>query len=209
MTIDSKLITYNDLERLYNSGKSMFEISQIYGCSPNKVVYWMRKYNISRRSRSDSAYVKQNPLGDPFKIKTRLAKADAFLYGLGLGIFWGEGSKSPQISSLRVANTDPDLIRTFRDFLVTIYGLSEKRFSYSIVCFNDIGPDVARAYWASQLKILPERFGKITTIPVQGKGTYRKKSQYGVCTIQGNNVKLQKLVFEQIDKIRRKYMKVA
>ncbi len=183
----------------------MVEIAKILKCSPNKIVYWMNKYNFKRRSYSEASYVKQNPNGDPFKIKTTLTKEETFLYGLGLGIFWGEGNKSSNIPSLRVANTDPGLIKVFLNFLKLIYGLSNERFSYSIVCFNDIDPETSRSYWANQLRISPTRFGKITVIPKQGKGTYKKKSQYGVCTVQGNNSKLSKLVFDQIERLRNKY----
>jgi len=49
--------------------------------------------------------IKYNPNGDPFEIKTNLDKGEQFLKGLGLGIYWGEGTKT-SIHSLRVANTD-------------------------------------------------------------------------------------------------------
>jgi hypothetical protein len=194
-----------NLKSLYDSGKSMTEISSILKVSPNKVVYWMKKFNIKRRTHSQAAYIKQNPEGDPFKIKTNLSKNDIFLYGLGIGIYWGEGNKNPKIPSLRVANTDPHLIRIFLRFLEDIYGLNKNRFSYSIVSFNDADPEVARSYWAKELKIPPEKFGKITIIPKQGKGTYKKKSQFGVCTVQGNNSKLRRLVINKVEEIKKIY----
>lgn len=192
----------DNLSKLYRSGMSMMEISKMVHSSPSKVVYWMKKYNIKRRSHSEAAYMKQNPNGDPFKIKTKLTKNDYFLYGLGIGIYWGEGNKNPKIPSLRVANTDPALIRAFILFLKSIYGLSETRFSYSIVCFNDVDPEMARAYWAKELKINPKRFGKITIIPKLGTGTYKKKSLFGVCTVQGNNSKLRNLVTQKVDSLK-------
>jgi hypothetical protein len=198
-------IDKSELKKLYSLGMSMAEISQKYKCSIHKVVYWMRKYGILRRNHSESSYLKHNPDGDPFKIKTSLTTEDVFLLGLGIGIYWGEGNKTLEVSALRVANTDPDLIRTFLRFLSEIYGLDKKRFSYSIVCFNDVNPEDSRKYWSNELKISPEKFGKITIIAKQGKGTYRKKSRYGVCTVQGNNVKLKKIVFDEIQKIRDKY----
>lgn len=165
----------------------------------------MKKYKIKRRSHSEASYIKQNPNGDPFRIKKNLTKDETFLYGLGLGIYWGEGNKNPTIPSLRVANTDPNLIKVFLAFLKSIYGLNENRFSYSIVCFNDVNPEKARAYWAKELRIPPQKFGKITTIPKQGNGTYKRKSKFGVCTAQGNNSKLRKLVSAKIEKLKNKY----
>ena len=183
----------------------MTEISKILKVSPNKVVYWMKKFNLERRTHSQAAYIKQNPKGDPFEIKHNLSKDDIFLYGLGVGIYWGEGNKNPKIPSLRVANTDPYLIKTFLYFLRHIFGLNKNRFSYSIVCFNDVDPKKARSYWAKELKIPPKKFGKITIIPKQGKGTYKRKSQFGVCTVQGNNSKLRKLVSDKVEELKRTY----
>jgi hypothetical protein len=72
-----------DLEKLYKSGLSMFEIAAKLKCSTHKIVYWMNKYNLQRRSLSDALYVKLNPNGDPFKIKKIINQDEKFLYGLG------------------------------------------------------------------------------------------------------------------------------
>lgn len=202
-----KSITKSELKqirKLYNSGKSISETAKILNISPSKTIYWMKKLNINRRNHSDAAYIKQNPLGDPFKIKglTKMNNSEMFLYGLGIGIYWGEGNKAPKCGSLRVTNSDPGLIRVFLKFIKKIFQLEDKRFSFSIVSFNDVDPEIARNYWSKELKISPERFGKITIIPTQGKGTYKKKSRYGVCTAQGNNIKLRKLIIDKIDELR-------
>lgn len=178
----------------------MMEISHILECSPNKVVYWMKKYSIERRSRSEAIYLKQNPNGDPFKIKDRMSPDDKVLYGLGIGIFWGEGTKVAP-NSVRVANTDPNILKIFIKFLQQICGLKKGKIRYSIVSFNDTDPEIARSYWSKELKISPEKFGKITVIPKQGKGTYKKKSQFGVCTIHVGNTKLKSWIMKQMQSV--------
>lgn len=110
----------------------------------------------------------------------------------------GEGTKvTPH--SLRVTNTNPELIKVYRKFLLEICGLRKDKITYSIICFNDTAPDTARLYWAKKLMISPGKFGKITQIPKQGKGTYKKKSQFGVCTIQASNIKLKTWLISQLD----------
>ena len=75
------------LETLYiNEGLSMMEIAKKLDCSPNKIVYWMSKYDIKRRSISDSDYRRCNPNGDPFNIKHIETIQDAELLGMGLGL---------------------------------------------------------------------------------------------------------------------------
>ena len=190
-----------NLERLYKSGKSMAEMGIILGCSQHKIAYWLSKHGIARRNRSDANYLKYNPDGDPFKIKHDLNSSEMFLYGLGLGIYWGEGAKTSKYS-LRVSNTDVGIIKAFRQFLLNVCGLKLNKITYSIISFNDVDSNVARGYWSKQLGILPEKFGKITIIPKQGKGTYKKKSAFGVCTLQVSNIKLRKWMMKELELLK-------
>lgn len=187
-----------ELNNLYHCGKSMAEIAKKLDCSIHKIVYWMDKYKIKRRSPSNAAYVKANPNGDPFRIKYNLTPGDKFLFGIAIGLYLGEGNKVTQ-TSLRIANSDPKILKLFILFLHNICRLDPKRISASIVCFNDTDPEMTRTYWANQLSISSKKFGKITQIPTQGKGTYRRKSKFGVCTIQANNVKLSKWFRKQLE----------
>lgn len=191
-------ISKEELERAYKSGKSMWEISQGLGCSVHKVVYWMNKYDIARRTWSEASYVKLNPGGDPFLIKQELTFFDQFLLGLGLGIYFGEGEKVSR-HGIRVANTNVKLIKTFRAFLEEICGVSREKIKYSIICFNDTTPSVASNYWSKELGISNDKFGKIVQIPPQGKGTYKRKSLYGVCTISVSNIKLKQWLMSQLE----------
>ena len=176
----------------------MQEISDKLDWKHGKVVYWMRKFNIPRRSRSEATYVKLNPNGDPFKIKNKLNKEEIELRGIGLGIYWGEGDKSPNNTSVRIGNTDPFLIKKFREFLRKIYQAKEEKFSYGLILFNDIKESKAVNFWRKHLGIKRKQLGKITIIPPQGKGTYKKKSKYGVLTIGFTNKKLKEQILGEI-----------
>ncbi len=193
-------ILKDSLENLYSSGSSMSEIAKKLKCSPHKVVYWMNKYGIKRRTLSEAIYLKSNPNGDPFKIRDNLSNEEKFLYGLGLGIYWGEGDKRTK-NAIRLTNTDPELIKTFTKFLLTICQLEKRKLLYNLICFNDSNPDEVRSYWAKELKISKEKFGKIVQIPQQGKGTYRRKSKYGVCILIVSNMKLKAWIMNDIGKI--------
>lgn len=187
----------NRLTSLYSSGKSMSEIAKLLGCSNHKVIYWMSKYKIERRSRSQATYLKLNPNGDPFNIKTNLSPREMYLLGLGIGIYWGEGDKVSHYA-VRVANTDPQLLKVFIKFLQKICRVKQEKLSFSIVCFNNTSLKQARSYWARELQISPIKFGKITEIPTQGKGTYKRKSKFGVCTVHVGNIKLKRWIQKQI-----------
>lgn len=56
-----------DLENLYLRNKlSVFEIANKYGCSENKINYWLASYKIKKRTIAEAMYQKKNPKGDPF-----------------------------------------------------------------------------------------------------------------------------------------------
>ena len=189
-----------NLKTLYSSGKSLQDISTHLRCSVHKVIYWMRKYGIVRRSRSDAMYVKLNPNGDPFKIKKSFSRKDLFLFGLGLGIYWGEGTKASQ-HAVRVSNSDPNMVKSFIRFLENICGVRRAKMRYSIVCFNDSNPAEVAFFWAQALGIRSNQFGKIVQVPPQGKGNYRRKSETGVCTVTVSNIKLKSWIMERLKEL--------
>ena len=58
-------------------------------------------------------------------------------------------------------------------------------------------------YWLKKLNVSRSQFmDKISSIPTQGKGTYKKKNKYGVVTVYVNNIKLVDWMHSQIEKFR-------
>ena len=113
----------------------------------------------------------------------------------------GEGDKSPNNTAVRVSNTDPFLIKKFREFLRKVYGVKEEKFKYNLILFNDIDKYKAIKFWEENLNIDRKQLGKITIIPSQGKGTYKKKSEYGVCILAFINKKLKEQIIGDIKKV--------
>jgi dipeptidase E len=62
---------------------------------------------------------------------------EKWLQGLGLGLYWGEGNKKC-IHSVRLGNTDPQLLRHFKQFLVELYGVDPSSLKYGLQIFTDI-----------------------------------------------------------------------
>lgn len=187
------------LEKMYREDQlSMMEIAGRLHMTHHGVRYWMQKYEISARSRSDATYVKRNPDGDPFKIKTDLTPAEMALMGVGLGLFWGEGNKAND-TAVRLGNTDPALLCTFNRFLREICGVEEKKIRFWLQIFSDINEAEALDYWMYKLGVTRDRFTPhVIVSPPQGKGTYRNRSKYGVVTVFVCNKKLRDWLTEQL-----------
>lgn len=162
------------LINLYFKNKlSMAEIANKLEVSPHKVVYWMEKYNLKRRSRSEATYVKRNPKGDPFHSPQNCGEKQNFLKGLGLGLYWGEGTKADKFA-VRLSNSDPIVIKVFLKFLKEFYKINEKKLKFAIHIFSDINPDRALKYWSRKLKVSLDKFLKPQVINLKRKGTYNR-----------------------------------
>ena len=173
--------------------KSMQEIADISGCSLHKVSYWMEKYEIKTRSRSDATYLKRNPNGDPFKLVKPKNIAEAELFGLGLGLYWGEGTKADKVS-VRLGNTDPMLIKKFMDFLIKFFNIKKDDLHFGLQLFTDIDLNEALDFWRKELKINRSQFYKPIITKSRSIGTYRKKSKYGVMTVYYHNKKMRDIL---------------
>jgi len=194
-----KNLTKEGLKNLYTKEKkSVSDIAKIFNCSERGIDYWIKKYDIQKRTISEAVYIKWNPTGDPFKIKKIIGKKDIGLKNLGLGIYWGEGDKSPNNTSVRLSNTDPFLLKKFREFLRVIYNVKEEKIQYGLILFNDINERDAVNFWEKHLGVKRSKLGKITIIPPQGNGTYKRKSKYGVLIIIFTNKKLKEQILNDI-----------
>lgn len=197
----SRRFTKDDLRSSYlEQKKSVAEIAQTYACSEHKINYWMDKYGISKRSISDAIYLKRNPGGDPFLFCSPRNKRDAFLYGLGIGLYWGEGNKRNKLS-VRLGNTNPHLIKKFIQFLTEVYSIETSKLRFWLQIFSDMSEKEALSFWTKTLNISRKQFSKTTVTPSGGVGTYREKTKHGVLSVYFHNKKLRDSIVEAVDNI--------
>lgn len=191
------------LEQYSKRGNSAHKIATQLNCSDNTVTYWLHKHNITKRTISEALYIQLNPNGDPFNYKKPSTDTEWFLYGLGVGLFWGEGNKVNK-NSVRLGNTDVDLIIQFLNFLITIYNIDQKKLRFGLQLFTDIPRQAALQYWSSKLHVSKNQFQKIVVTKSKKTGTYRRKSKYGVLTVYFSNTKLRDIIISAINELREK-----
>lgn len=187
----------DQLSKLYSSGLSMTDISKQLNISIHKVAYWMGKYKIPRRSLSDAIYLKHNPNGDPFTFIPPDNPDTIKLYGLGLGLYWGEGNKA-NLTAVKLGNTDLELLKTFIEFLEKIFRVKRQNLRFGLQIFTDIDQNEALSYWIKKLNVKKEQFYKTVVTLSESLGTYRHKSKYGVVTIHYHNKKLRDIIVNSI-----------
>lgn len=186
------------LQNLYLSKRlSSKEVAVKFKCSEHTVNYWLKKFGIQKRTISEAIYQKKNPNGDPFIFKHPDNMKDMFLFGLGLGLFWGEGTKRGK-HALRLSNSDPILIKKYIDFLTIIYKVDKNKLKFQLQTYDDLSVNNLILYWAKFLKVKKSQFYKSTILARRGTGTYHEKMKHGVVIVNFNNIKLKGLVLSHI-----------
>lgn len=176
----------------YDEKRSMKQIAVHYGCSLHKVAYWMNKFGLKRRSRSDATYIHLNPQGDPFQIKMPKTPEEWKLFGVGIGLYMGEGSKNRRWE-VCLSNSNPGIHRTFLLFLEKFCGVSRAQVSAELNIFDDCDVEEAIQWWADNLGLTLTQFYKPTVRKSRG-GSYKNKSWYGTLKIRFGNVKLKEII---------------
>ncbi len=190
------------LQELYTVQRlSMKEVASTLNCSIHKVQYWMDRYGIPRRSRSEALYCKNNPHGDPFNPNPKIFEANALLFGIGIGLYWGEGNKANKYS-VRLGNTDPDLIKVFIKFLIEIYDVSFADLRFGLQIFSDVDAESAKKFWMTKVGAESSQFYKITVTISTKVGTYRHKNKNGVLTVYFHNKKFRDIIVNEVQKCR-------
>ena len=189
------------LRKLYlDQRRSVFEIAQRLHCSEGKINYWLKKLGVQKRTIAEAIYTKHNPNGDPFSLREPKSLKEALLYGLGLGLFWGEGTQR-NTYAIRLGNTDPLMLKKFIEFLETFYRIRRQKLRFGLQIFSDMPPRQAARYWQKELQIPRSQFQKIIVTPARSIGTYRRKTRHGVLTVQYHNKKLREILGHQLARV--------
>lgn len=191
------------LRKLYfQDGLSVPQIAKRLACSQHRVNHWIARHGLRKRSISDALYRRHNPNGDPFSVRSPSTIEAALLFGLGLGLYWGEGNKKNP-SSIRLGNTDPLLINKFVLFLRDMLGVSTQKLRFGLQIFSDMDVARARSFWLRNLanfRISKNQFQSPVVTPARSLGTYRQKTQWGVLTVYCSNIKLKRILDEILAK---------
>lgn len=113
---------------------------------------------------------------DAEKEISALSKKDLFY--LGLGLYWGEGSKSMN-SSLSVANSDPRVLILMKRWLADCFDVEDYRFAPRVF-ISDLHTDreeAITAFWSDTLSLPKSQFRKMVFLD-KGKKIYENHEVY-------------------------------
>jgi len=110
------------------------------------------------------------------------------LFLAGIMLYWGEGEKSPKMSRVKLANTDPAMIRLFYLFLKDALKVPADRIFIWLLLYPDLNDDMQKRFWSKATGVPLSQFKG--SIYIKGRHPTKRLS-YGVCNIyvQGRELK--------------------
>lgn len=131
------------------------------------------------------------------------------LFFLGLALFWAEGSKKERFS-VRFANSDPNLIKLWRRFLIEICEVPTKKIRVSVHLHPYISDKEAKKFWTKIIDIPGLQFNK-SQVKLSVRSQRKRPPNtlpYGTCHIYVGSSQLKQKIDGWMEGIRQQ-IKVA
>ena len=196
------------IEHLYYKQKfSVSEIARELNVGLWSVYYFMRRHGLYRRSYSEFNKVRFEKKTPSFTVRPRLQLRDKELRAAGAMLYWAEGYKSGKASFLDLANSDPEMITIFLDFLRSIFKIDESKLRVFLYCYADQNVDGLMRFWSRITKIPRKQFTKPYV-----RNDFRaggKKMKYGLIHIRYMDKKLLLELKRLIEYYKKRFTQVV
>ncbi|MFT5037058.1 MAG: hypothetical protein ACI9VM_000632 [Candidatus Azotimanducaceae bacterium] len=201
---------------LRRSGKSYKEIHSSLGMSVSTLSNWFHGQDFSeaiKKSLTNEAIAvssvrlrKLNKIrGDSLAALYEQAKREAVseldrykndpLFISAIVAYWGEGDKVTT-GLVRLANTDPAMIKLFMLFLTRICKAPPEKIKGALYIYPNLDEYECKRYWSDQTGLV--HFHKTMILPSRHK---TKRLPYGTCTVLIANTYLKKKMLVWIDQL--------
>lgn len=188
----------NNALLLRKQGKSIKEIAQRVGVSKSSVSLWCRDIELtpqqvealdrkmlygSYRGRIIAAQLKKQEKSariakmkeDGRSLLATMTPRDLFL--LGLGLYWGEGTKS---GAVKFTNSNPVLIQLFMEWMKKTWGVSRKQLTFLVLInikHRNRLSEVLK-YWSRVLRVPKSQFINPVLIKAKTQKNYTNFPKY-------------------------------
>ena len=130
----------------------------------------------------------------------RLARAGDAVYAAGCMLYWAEGAKAR--NSVKVTNSDPDLIAFFAGFLRRHFQVPDERFRVRCNLFADhVRQQTAVEQFWLDLLVLPRACMTKSTVNTYSKYSQKKRKNklpYGTCDLMVHSSKIVQTIYGSI-----------
>lgn len=120
---------------------------------------------------------------------------------IGLCLYLGEGAKT-QRGAVKLANSDPDVIKIMMKYFREVCLVPEKRFRAHIHTYSHLSVEKAEAYWSKVTGIPRNQFFKTYSKPSIASLGKKDSTPYGTVDLTVCDTKLFLSIMGQIEKIK-------
>ena len=206
---------------LRKSGESYKKISEITGVPKSTLSNWFSgvawsektKKHLSELARANArermtviSHKKREELRENYGRQRIIAKKQfkkffkERLFIAGLMIYWGEGDNKLEDGVIRVANSDPLMIKLFYKFLKTYLPEISQKAKIYLVLYPDLNEATCQRYWSEKVGFSVDRFIKSSFI----KGRCpTKRLAYGIGTITISSRLYKESIMSWLDLAKR------
>ena len=177
---------------LRKQGASLKEIAKTIGVAKSSVSLWVRNVEIplefldglkkaqlkggkGRKEKCELVRLKYQEDG------MVLASKNEPLHLKGCMLYWAEGEKTRNQCS--IINTDPDLLKTFVDFIRKYFPDASLKIEIFSYLNNNLSKDEIQQYWTQYLLITDVHRFVVYDSP-RGKKEGKHKYPYGLCKVR-------------------------
>ncbi len=118
------------------------------------------------------------------------------LFLAGIMLYWGEGNKTQTSPQVKLANSDPAMIRLFCLFLKKTLSVPEEKIKVWLLLYPDLIDSVQKNFWSKATSLPISQFNK--SIYIKGRHPTRRLS-YGVCNVTVSSRQLKERIIKWIE----------
>jgi hypothetical protein len=194
----AKPLEREEARRLRVDGMPMKQIAATLGVSVSSVSLWTRDIELTNEQRARNLRRAGQARGDAWRDlnrrkrqqqqsegRARARKRDP-LHVAGCMLYWAEGSKGRNTAAL--TNSDLQLVRLFRRFLVDCMGVSRSEITLRLNVYLRPNRSLREieTYWLQGLGLTRDclRGHTINNLPTSSSGRKVDSLPYGVCTLR-------------------------
>lgn len=124
-------------------------------------------------------------------------------YAAGCALFWAEGSRDR--NTVKLTNSDPELVATFLRFLRTHFGVQSEEVSIRCNLFADDAAEQKRIeeFWLARLG-LEQASLRSSSVNVYSKYSKRKRTKklpYGTCALMVHSTRIAQILYGSIQEL--------
>jgi len=195
-----------ELRKLYcDKHLSSGEIAGKFGVTNHRVIKKMKKYNIPRRTASESNNIKYMKQPPSYNFKKNLTGEEKLLYNSAVMLYWAEGAKGGRDGKRQTVdftNSDDRMVCLFLKALREVFRINELKLRVYLYCYANQDALKLTEHWSNLLNVSKDKF----TMPYVRKNFNPNKIHrmpYGLVHIRYYDKKLFMQIMRGIDIISR------